>query len=112
MAESILSCVGHDGTASLANRDFSRVLRANQQKAVFSGAAKSADDAAIARYFAVLKGVSPEIGTRWRSEVNSNCRYRFLNCQTTNSWSRVVPLDMIILGVIDCQKLTRVFIAK
>jgi hypothetical protein len=23
--------------------------------------------------------------TRWRSEVNSNCRYRFLNCQTTAS---------------------------
>jgi len=23
--------------------------------------------------------------TRWRSEVNSNCRYRFLNCQTTTS---------------------------
>jgi hypothetical protein len=21
----------------------------------------------------------------WRSEVNSNCRYRFLNCQTTAS---------------------------
>ena len=23
--------------------------------------------------------------TRWRREVNSNCRYRFLNCQTTAS---------------------------
>src|SRR6266478_9659398 len=23
----------------------------------------------------------------WRSEVNSNCRYRFLNCQTTASGS-------------------------
>ena len=71
-----LSCVEHDGTASLANRDFGRVLRANQQKVVFSGAAKSANDAAIARYFAVLKGVSPEIRTRWRSEVDSNSRFR------------------------------------
>src|SRR6266849_1333424 len=26
-----------------------------------------------------------ETMTRWRSEVNSNCRYRFLNCQTTAS---------------------------
>ena len=49
---------GVDGTASLANRDFGRVLRPNQQKVVFSGAAKSANDAAIARYFGVLKGVS------------------------------------------------------
>jgi hypothetical protein len=28
-------------------------------------------------------GVSPEIGTRWRSGVNSNCQYRFVNTQTT-----------------------------
>jgi hypothetical protein len=70
---------------SLPNRDFGRVLRANQQKVMFSGAAKSADDPAIARYFAVLNGVSPEIGTRWRSEANSNCRYRFVNNQTTAS---------------------------
>jgi hypothetical protein len=25
------------------------------------------------------------IRTRWRSEVNSNCRYRFMNSQTTAS---------------------------
>ena len=65
-----------DGTASLGNRDFGRVLRANQQQLAFSGAAKSANDAAIARYFGVLKGVSPEIGTRWRREGDSNPRYR------------------------------------
>jgi hypothetical protein len=72
-----------DGTASLANRDFGRVLRANQRQLVFSGAAKSANDTAIARCFSVLKAVSPEIGTRWRSETDSNYRYRFLNWQTT-----------------------------
>jgi len=53
-----------DGTASLANRDFGRVLRANQPKMVFSGAAKSAKDAAIARYFGVLKGVPSQTRTR------------------------------------------------
>ena len=59
-------------------------MRANQQKAVFSGAAKSADDAAIARYFAVLKGVSPEIGTRWRSGVDSNSRFRLFSAKSGN----------------------------
>jgi hypothetical protein len=33
--------------------------------------------------FGVLSELDPEIGTGWRSELNSNCRYRFLNCQTT-----------------------------
>ena len=27
----------------------------------------------------VLSRLAPEIGTRWRTEVNSNCRYRFVN---------------------------------
>ena len=72
VVESITRASCMDGTASLANRDFGRVLRANQQKVVFSGAAKSANDAAIARYFGVLKGVSPEIRTPWRSGMDSN----------------------------------------
>jgi len=33
----------------------------------------------------VLSRLAPEMGTRWRREVNSNCRYRFLDCQTTAS---------------------------
>jgi hypothetical protein len=70
-----------DGTASLANRDFGRVLRPSQQKVVFSGAAKSANDAAIARYFGVLKGVSLEIRTRWRSKMDSNRRSRSFRAQ-------------------------------
>jgi hypothetical protein len=53
-----LGASGVDGTASLTNRDFGRVLRANQQKVVFSGAAKSENDAAIARYFGVLRECS------------------------------------------------------
>jgi hypothetical protein len=35
--------------------------------------------------FRTLSESTPEIGTRWRSEVNSNCRYRFVNSQTTAS---------------------------
>jgi len=42
-----------DETASFANGDFGRVLRTNQQRVPFSGATKSANDAAIPRYFGV-----------------------------------------------------------
>ena len=35
--------------------------------------------------FAHLSRESGIFETGWRSEVNSNCRYRFLNCQTTAS---------------------------
>jgi hypothetical protein len=38
-----------------------------------------------------LSGESPTCQTLWRSEVNSNCRYRFLNCQTTASCYRSRP---------------------
>jgi hypothetical protein len=36
--------------------------------------------------FAHLSGESLARQTRWRSGVNSNCRYRFLNNQTTRRW--------------------------
>jgi hypothetical protein len=79
-----------NGTASLANRDSGRVLRANQQKVVFSGAAKSANDAAIAHYFGVLKRVFLRdkdslkgwtqpvfngfiMSQRWQSAIEKNC---------------------------------------
>jgi hypothetical protein len=51
-----------DGTASLANRDFGRVLRTNRRKVVFSGAAHHANDAAGAGYFADSGGESVETG--------------------------------------------------
>jgi hypothetical protein len=69
-----------DGTASLANRDFGRVSRANQQKVVFSGAAKSANDAAIARYFGVLKGVSPRDKDSLAEGSEFELSVAFLNC--------------------------------
>ena|SRR6266446_5985308 len=68
-----------DGTASLANREIGRVLPANYRKVPFSGAAKHLNEAATARYFGRVSGESSETGTRWRSEMNSNCRYRFVN---------------------------------
>ena len=66
-----------DGTASLANREIGRVLPANYRKVTFSGATKQLNEGATARYFGQLSGESPETRTRWRSEVNSNCQYRF-----------------------------------
>ncbi len=35
--------------------------------------------------FMVIPGECLKYETAWRSEVNSNCRYRFLNFQTTAS---------------------------
>ena len=75
-----------DGTASLANREIRRVLPANYRKVLFSGAVEHLNKAATARYFGQLSGESLETRTRWRREVNSNCRYRFLNCQTRASF--------------------------
>jgi hypothetical protein len=40
----------------------------------FSGAAKQLNQAATARYFGESNGVSPEIGTGWRGEVDLNSR--------------------------------------
>jgi hypothetical protein len=34
-------------------------------------------------YFCMLRESAPEIGTRWRSGVNSDSRYRIVNAQTT-----------------------------
>jgi hypothetical protein len=42
-----------------------------------------------AGYFGVWSESAPEIETRWRSEVNSNCRYRFLK----------LSYDSIMLGL-------------
>jgi hypothetical protein len=53
---------GMDGTASLANRDFSRVLRTNRREVVFSGAAHRANEAAGAGYFAASGGESAKTG--------------------------------------------------
>jgi hypothetical protein len=66
-----------DGTASLANREISRVLPANCRKVPFSGAAKHLNEAETARYFGQLNGESPETWTRWRSGVDSNSRFRW-----------------------------------
>jgi hypothetical protein len=49
-----------DGTASLADRDFGRVLRTNRRKVLFSGAAHHANEAAGAGYFADSGGESVE----------------------------------------------------
>jgi len=51
-----------DGTASLANRDFARVLRTNRRKVAFSGAAHHANEAAGAGYSADSGGESIETG--------------------------------------------------
>ena len=51
-----------DGTASLANRDFGRVARANGPKVVFSGAAQHAHERAGAGYFADPSKESAETG--------------------------------------------------
>jgi hypothetical protein len=68
---------GTDGTASLANRDFGRVARANGPKVVFCGAAQHANEAAGAGYFADSSRESTDTGTRWRRELNSNFRFCF-----------------------------------
>jgi hypothetical protein len=51
-----------DGTASLANRDFGRVLRTKSRKVLFSGAALQANEAAGAGYFADSDGETAETG--------------------------------------------------
>jgi hypothetical protein len=66
-----------NGTATLANREIARVLPANDdRKGPFSGAAKHANEPAAAAYFGGSSGEFPEIGTRLRSGVDSNCRCR------------------------------------
>jgi hypothetical protein len=37
-----------------------------------------------AGYFGVLRESAPEIGTRWRSGVDSNSRFRFFSAKTAN----------------------------
>jgi hypothetical protein len=61
------------------------MLPANYREVPFSDAVEHPNEAAIARYFDDLSGDFPETGTRWRREVYSNCRYRFVNSQTTAS---------------------------
>jgi hypothetical protein len=65
-----------DGTASLAYREIGRVLPANYRKVPFSGAVEHLNEAATAPYFGQLSGESPETGTRLRSGMDSNPRYR------------------------------------
>src|ERR1039457_5634744 len=81
-----------DGTASLANRDFGRVVPANGPKVVFSGAAKPANDAAIARYLADSSRESADPGTHWRSGRDSNPRYRELVREIDNLMRSCVKL--------------------
>jgi hypothetical protein len=76
----ILSCVGWN-RRTCQQRLWPRLAREPAK----GGLLRCRQICTIARYFGVLKGVSPEVRTPWRSEVNSNCRYRFLNCQTTAS---------------------------
>jgi hypothetical protein len=61
-----------DGTASLANRDFGRVLRTKSRKVVLSGAAHHANEAADVGYSAESDGESKGNEIRWRRAVNSN----------------------------------------
>ena len=62
VVESITRASCMDGTASLANRDFGRVLRTKRRKVFFSGAALHANEAAGAGYFAAPRGESAETG--------------------------------------------------
>src|ERR1035437_2630620 len=82
-----------DGTASLANRDFGRVVPANGPKVVFSGAAKPANDAAIARYLADSSRESADPGTRWRREGDSNSRdpSGFYGRNSARAWRTIRP---------------------
>jgi hypothetical protein len=65
---------GMDGTASLAHRDFGRIMSASGPEMGFSGAAQHANKAAGAGYFADSSRESADLGTRWRSEIDSNSR--------------------------------------
>jgi hypothetical protein len=65
---------GMDGTASLANRESGRKLRAKCRKVAFSGAVKRLNDTAVVGYFGDSRGRSAETGTRWRRRVDSNSR--------------------------------------
>jgi hypothetical protein len=74
-----------DGTASLANRDFGRVLRKNRRKVLFSGAAHHANEAAGAGYFAELGGESIETGLAGGAGWIRTAGTDFVNSQTTAS---------------------------
>src|ERR1700687_3319351 len=77
---------GTDGTASLTNRDFGRIMSASGPEMVFSGAAQHADKAAGADYFADSSRESADRGTRWRRGRGSNPRYRL---PSTPDWQSV-----------------------
>ena len=75
--------VGFNGVvlhrASLAHRDFGRIMSASGPKMVFSGAAQHANKAGGAGYFADSSRESADRGTRWRSGMDSNQRYRLFD---------------------------------
>jgi hypothetical protein len=65
-----------------ANKEIGRVLFANYRKMHLSGAAKQLNEG---RNRALFRRLERRLPGDWRSEVNSNCRYRFVNSQT---WRR------------------------
>ena len=72
-----LSCVGHDGTASTCQqRLWPRLAREPAKGGLLRcrQICRGIDAAIAACYFAVLKGVSPEIGTTWRRKGDLNSR--------------------------------------
>jgi hypothetical protein len=89
-----------DGTASLANRDFGRVARANGPKVAFSGAAQHANERAGAGYFADSTGESAATGTRWRSGVDSNSRFRWFWPEN----GRFLPVFFLRVGTFSDQR--------
>ena len=59
--------------------------RSNPRFGAFSAATSYAKSAAQARIRSSLAESLNGEGLEWRSELNSNCRYRFVNCQATAS---------------------------
>jgi hypothetical protein len=64
------------GTEFLAHREKIEVTRYHSTSESLSGAGGTAASPHHVGYFGVLRESSPEIGTRWRSEMNSNRQYR------------------------------------
>jgi hypothetical protein len=77
-----LARIIYDGSHKVGE-ELARTLIEAAEKSVGSHQPMAVRIAPTRAQFARFLGECLKPETRWRSEVNSNCRYRFLNCQTT-----------------------------
>jgi hypothetical protein len=66
---------------SLTEAEANRTIRALEREVIQRWGKRIAPTRGL---FRRVNESAPEIGTRWWSEVNSYCRYRFVNSQTTH----------------------------